>query len=498
MPSSSTLTSASSLAAMPPAGSPLDPSYSHIPRPPPSGRRAGIILHPTSLPGPHGVGDLGPQAFAFVDFLASSGIGAWQVLPLVPPETAFWSPYVGRDALCGSTLLLSPDALVEDGLVSAEDAAEALKALPRSAGRGVGGRRGTKSVDYVAASAAKAPLLLKAAKALVARARNNSSGEDSLATEMNGWRQGHGWVEDSALFDALSSLDPGCSAVEEWWSWPEALRYRHEGAISEARVKYADAIDEFVALQFLFDRQWQALKVRGERERKKERERRERVLRRRRTETKKLKFSTRKKKNEKREHRPTPPRKRSSSSATCPSTSAATPPTSGPTATSSPWPRAAPRSRSPAFPPTPSPTRASSGAPRSTTGPPTSARGSAGGPRRLERARELYDLTRVDHFRAFAGYWSVPGGAETAMEGSWVSGPGRELFEQVAAKIGEVAIIAEDLGVITPDVTEVRKFRVFLTFFPFSERVGESQTKQKAHFLESTLLTLHQSTNSIS
>ena len=116
--------------------------------------------------------------------------------------------------------------------------------------------------------------------------------------------------------------------------------------------------------------------------------------------------------------------------------------------------------------------------------------------RRLERARELYDLTRVDHFRAFAGYWSVPGGAETAMEGSWVSGPGRELFEQVAAKIGEVAIIAEDLGVITPDVTEVRKFRVFLTFFPFSERVGESQTKQKAHFLESTLLTLHQSTNS--
>ena len=108
-----------------PAGSPLDPSYAHIPRPPPSGRRAGIILHPTSLPGPHGVGDLGPQAFAFVDFLAAAGVGAWQVLPLVPPETAFWSPYVGRDALCGSTLLLSPDALVGDGLVGAEDAAEA-------------------------------------------------------------------------------------------------------------------------------------------------------------------------------------------------------------------------------------------------------------------------------------------------------------------------------------------------------------------------------------
>lgn len=262
----STSTSSSFLAAMPPAGSPLDPSYSHIPRPPPSGRRAGIILHPTSLPGPHGVGDLGPQAFAFVDLLAAAGVGAWQVLPLVPPETAYWSPYVGRDALCGSTLLLSPDALVEDGLVSAEDAAEALRRLPRRAGRGVGGRRGTRSVDYPAASAAKAPLLSKAAKTLVARARNND-GSDELANELARWRERHGWVEDSALFDALSTLDAECSAAAEWWQWPEPLRYRHEGAVAEARARYADAIDEFVALQFLFDRQWQALKVREEKRR---------------------------------------------------------------------------------------------------------------------------------------------------------------------------------------------------------------------------------------
>ena len=81
--------------------------------------------------------------------------------------------------------------------------------------------------------------------------------------------------------------------------------------------------------------------------------------------------------------------------------------------------------------------------------------------RRLERARELYDLTRVDHFRAFAGYWSIPADAETAMGGSWVSGPGRELFDAVRGRIGEVAIIAEDLGVITPDVTEVKSVCAF-------------------------------------
>ena len=181
---------------------------------------------------------------------------------MVPPETAFWSPYVGRDALCGSTLLLSPDALVEDGLIEAEDAREALRSLPRRAGRGVGGKRGTKSVDYPAASEAKAPLLLKAAKTLVSRARNNSNNEDGLAGEMLRWRQQHGWIEDSALFDTLSSLDPECSKFEEWWQWPEPLRFRHEGSLAEARSKYTDAIDEFVALQFLFDRQWQALKVR--------------------------------------------------------------------------------------------------------------------------------------------------------------------------------------------------------------------------------------------
>ena len=397
---------------MPPAGSPLDPSYSHIPRPPPSGRRAGIILHPTSLPGPHGVGDLGPQAFAFVDFLAAAGVGAWQVLPLVPPETAFWSPYVGRDALCGSTLLLSPEALVEDGLVGAEDAAEALRSLPRSAGRGVGGRRGTKSVDYPAASKAKAPLLLKAARSLVARARKEGS-NDALASEMRDWRARHGCVEDSALFDALSSLDPECSSAVEWWSWPEPLRYRHDAALSEARSKYSDAIDEFVALQFLFDRQWQALKTYANSK--------EVIL-------------------------------------------VGDMPIYVGGHSADVWAHrhlfalgddGSPRAVSGVPPDAFSDTGQLWGSPLYDW-PAHQREGFSWWARRLERARELYDLTRVDHFRAFAGYWSVPGTAQTAMEGSWISGPGKELFDAVSSRIGHVAIIAEDLGVITPDVTELR------------------------------------------
>ena len=478
-----------SVRAMLPAGSPLDPSYAHIPRPPPSGRRAGIILHPTSLPGPHGVGDLGPQAFAFVDFLAAAGVGAWQVLPLVPPETAFWSPYVGRDALCGSTLLLSPDALVGDGLVGAEDAAEALRSLPRRAGRGVGGRRGTKSVDYPAASAAKAPLLSKAAKTLVARARNAANDDaDSLAGEMRRWRREHAWVEDSALFDALSSLDPSCSKVAEWWLWPEPLRFRHEGALSEARAEYADAIDEFVALQFLFDRQWQALKVRGgaggERGggdwRKRRRERDGRCV------DPAIERKNLEKPLEKTKTKTQKPQTYANSKEVI---LVGDMPIYVGGHSADVW------AHRDLF------ALGDDGSPRAVSGVPPDAFSDTGQlwgsplydwpahqregfswwARRLERARELYDLTRVDHFRAFAGYWSVPAGAGTAMEGSWVSGPGRELFDAVRGKIGEVAIIAEDLGVITPDVTEARLSFFFVAVPLFRPRTGRRISDKETH-----------------
>lgn len=84
-------------------------------------RRAGVLLHPTSLPGPYGIGELGQEAYAFVDWLREAGMQCWQVLPLVPPDPQFFSPYSGLDANCGNPLLISIDELVRDGLLDPLD-----------------------------------------------------------------------------------------------------------------------------------------------------------------------------------------------------------------------------------------------------------------------------------------------------------------------------------------------------------------------------------------
>lgn len=78
----------------------------------------GLILHPTCLPGPYGIGEIGSRAFKALDWMKDSGFSVWQMCPLVPPERLSWSPYSGMDALCGNTLLLDLDDLVDDGLIS--------------------------------------------------------------------------------------------------------------------------------------------------------------------------------------------------------------------------------------------------------------------------------------------------------------------------------------------------------------------------------------------
>lgn len=106
-------------------GVPLDgelpEGYGTPPHAPPSGRCAGIILHPTSLPGPYGIGEIGDEALRFVDWLVSAGVSVWQLLPLCPPETEYWSPYSGVDALCGNPLLIPIDDLVGMGLLDDQD-----------------------------------------------------------------------------------------------------------------------------------------------------------------------------------------------------------------------------------------------------------------------------------------------------------------------------------------------------------------------------------------
>jgi 4-alpha-glucanotransferase len=203
-------------------------------------RRAGVIVHPTSLPGPYGIGEIGIEARKLVDWLQEGGMQCWQVLPLVPPDPKYYSPYSGLDSNCGNPLLISIDDLIALGLLAPSDAPPTVPIA---------------DVDFEAVAATKFPLLKKAAQALLSDASNAA-----LKAEMDAFRKLNAWVEDSALFDVLRQQPD----VEEllWWDWPEPLRFRQEAAMKEARALHAAAIDEFIAIQFLFDLQWKALKVR--------------------------------------------------------------------------------------------------------------------------------------------------------------------------------------------------------------------------------------------
>lgn len=226
-------------------GAPLGAAYdshSNMPDWANKGRRAGVILHPTSLPGPYGIGELGSEAFAFLDWLASAGMQCWQVLPLVPPDPEYFSPYSGLDTNCGNPLLISIDALITEGLLAPSDAPSGLKA--------------SGDVDFAAVAAAKAPLLPKAARALLSERRFGA-----LREGMARFRTANAWIEESALFDALRQR-PELDG-KDWWTWPEPLKLREAGAIKKARAEHAKEIEEFVAVQFLFDRQWRAVKVGG-------------------------------------------------------------------------------------------------------------------------------------------------------------------------------------------------------------------------------------------
>eukprot|EP00897_Mesotaenium_endlicherianum_P007226 jgi/Mesen1/6531/ME000333S05834 len=194
-------------------------------------RRAGILMHPTSLPGAYGIGELGEEAYKFIDWLKDVGCTVWQVLPLVPPGRKSGedgSPYSGQDANCGNTLIISLDELVKEGLLDKSDLPE-----PVPLGR----------VDYDAVAALKDPLINKAAKNLV-------KSQGPLRKELDEYRKDpsiSSWLEEAALFAAIdSSLDK-----EFWWLWPEDVRDRQPEALEKARRDHKDF--------FLFQKQWAAL-----------------------------------------------------------------------------------------------------------------------------------------------------------------------------------------------------------------------------------------------
>lgn len=347
-------------------------------------RRAGVLLHPTSLPGPYGVGDVGPAARAFLGWLESAGQRIWQVLPLNPVDHA-GCPYAAPSAFASEPLLLSIDDLVDDGLLRTTD-----KPYPTAAGGGRG------RVDWPGVRASKGAALTVAADRLRA------------AVDVVAWGDARPELATWALYRALAG-EHGAA----WWTWPEALRERDPAAIAAARDRLAVEVDRELALQMLFDRQWDRLRA----------EARGRGV----------------------ELWGDAPIFVSHASAdvwACPSR----------------WRLGADRRPS-----------VVSGVPPDAFsvdgqlwGHPLydeavhAAEGYAWWIARMGRALSQVDRVRIDHFRGFEAVWEVAADAADARGGRWIPGAGRGLLDAFARSFPTLPFVAEDLGVITDDVRALR------------------------------------------
>jgi 4-alpha-glucanotransferase len=352
-------------------------------------RSSGILLHPTSLPGPFGIGDFGAEARTFVDFLARSGQKLWQVLPLGPTGYGH-SPYQSLSAFAGSTLLIDPYQLIENGLLTASDI--------------VATGSNSSQVDFEDARTLKDQMLNQAYE-------NFKSQTSSLRSEFEEFCDRSSlWLDDYALFGALKQAHGGI----DWINWDSTLARREPGALIQAGAALHDQIAALKFFQFLFFRQWRSLRdychersieiigdlpifvaydsadVWAHRE------------------YFKLDFDGK------------------------PIVVAGVPPDYF-SETGQLW------------------------------GNPIydwerlRATGFDWWVNRVRVGFEMFDLLRVDHFRGFAACWEIPAGEPTAENGEWVPTPGAELFEALMQKLGKLRIIAENLGVITPDVEKLRE-----------------------------------------
>lgn len=347
------------------------------------------MLHPTSLPGWFGIGDLGDEAYAFADFLAASGQGLWQVLPLGPTGYGD-SPYACYSAFAGNTLLISPERLLAKGWLSRGDVDEISLVSDR--------------VDFAHAHDSKDKILRKAYENYRRTTDTEFRRKFELFCEQN-----QSWLEDYALFRAVKTAHNDAA----WHEWESSLRRREDFALRQARIELHDEIEAHKFFQFSFFSQWSALKAYCN-------ERGIRII-------------------------GDVPIFVAQDSADV-------------------W---------------SSPEQfklADKGVPTVVAGVPPdyfSATGQFwGNPlynwdrmladgfkwwiERVRATLQIVDIVRIDHFRGFAACWEIPSGDKTAERGHWVAAPGRELFTAIADALGELPIIAEDLGVITPDVEKLR------------------------------------------
>ncbi len=202
-------------------------------------RRCGLLLHPTSLPGPFGIGDFGPAAFAWLDWLASTGSTLWQVLPLGPTGYGD-SPYQSFSSFAGNPLLISPELLIEDGLLDSQD----IQELDWPPG----------AVDFGRLIPYKQHMLGSAADRLLAGAAPSLTGDFERFSGEN-----QAWLDDFARFMAIkASLGGGV-----WTGWPEELKRRDPSALARVDSEHQPEIARQRAMQFLFYRQWAGLRARA-------------------------------------------------------------------------------------------------------------------------------------------------------------------------------------------------------------------------------------------
>lgn len=352
-------------------------------------RGAGILMHITSLPSAFGIGDIGKEAYNFVDFLKKSGQRYWQLLPLNPiSESQSYSPYSALSSMAGNVLLISLEALKDEGLLSEEE----LKAeLPS----------GTEQVDYPKVEQHKLPLLERAYHNFIRK------GEDAAYQEF--CSKESFWLDDFAVFMLLKAK----YEQRPWNEWPADIRKRKSNALAKVVKSGQAELDQIKWQQYIFFKQFAALKQYAH-------EHRVQLIG-------DLPFYISYDSVDVWAHPQLFKLDEEGNNAGI----AGVPPDyfneEGQL-----WGMPVYRWEVMAQ------------------------EGYAWWKQRLRKNMELFDLLRLDHFRAFASYWEVPAGEETAVNGTWKPGPGAEFFEVMREELAELPFIAEDLGDIDDDVYLLR------------------------------------------
>lgn len=353
-------------------------------------RAAGVLLHPTSLPGRYGVGDLGDELIAFLDWAKSAGMHIWQVLPLNPPGYGY-SPYGCLSSFAGNPLLISPQHLMQSGLLQ-ESAVAAPPAFS------------DERVEFERVTDFKTEILRTAFRTFEDFPRS----EQTAAFEK--FQSDNKWLPDWTLFAALKER----YGWSRWSSWPAPLAARDRAALAEARADLAEEVRFHAFVQWQFFTQWASVREAAA-------DRGIRIM-------------------------GDVPIYVAEDSADVwanrelfqldergePAVVAGVPPDYF-SATGQRW----------------------------------------GNPlydwermrathyrwwvARIRANLRFADIIRLDHFRGFAAYWEIPAGEETAIHGRWMPGPGKALFDEIRHAIGEVPLVAEDLGFITAEVHELRR-----------------------------------------